>query len=206
MVDKEVKVLLEREYIVPLRKKVVKVQQYKRAKKAIRILREFLVKHMKVEGRDLKKIKIDRYLNEELWFRGIKKPPAKIKVKAIKKDDGNVYVELVDIPDKIKWTLEREKKKKAAAETTKKPKEKTLAEKSSSENEGKSDLEKKAEEERANEGKQDEKEEKEKQTAAVESKLKDQEKRAKSKKHETKPDNAKQQSQPEVMQRKALKR
>jgi len=39
---------------------------------------------MKIKNRDLKKIKIDKYLNEQMWFRGIKKPPVKIKVKAVK--------------------------------------------------------------------------------------------------------------------------
>ncbi|MDD2445137.1 MAG: 50S ribosomal protein L31e, partial [Candidatus Nanoarchaeia archaeon] len=90
---KEEKIELERVYIVPLRKGFLKVPQYKRAKKAVKTLKEFLAKHMKVENRDLNKVKIDIYLNNEIWFKGIKKPLSKVKVKA-KKINGIVYAEL----------------------------------------------------------------------------------------------------------------
>ena len=104
-------VKLEREYIVPLKKGILNVPQYRRAKKAVRILKEFMVRHMKVRDRDLKKVKIDIYLNNELWFRGIKKPANKIKVKA-KKIDGIVYVELADIPEAVKYKMAWDKKQK----------------------------------------------------------------------------------------------
>ena len=108
---KETKIL-EREYIVPLRKGAQKVPRYKRAKKAIKVLKQFLAKHMKVENRDISKVKIDRYLNQEIWFRGIKKPPAKIKVKAVKTSEGIVHVELAEIPDKVKFDILKEQKSK----------------------------------------------------------------------------------------------
>ena len=57
------KQILEREYIVPLRKGWLKVPDYKRANKAVKTLKEFLVKHMKVYDRDLRKIKIEIDLN-----------------------------------------------------------------------------------------------------------------------------------------------
>lgn len=110
----ESKVELEREYIVPLKRGVLNVPQYRRAKKAVRVLKEFMVRHMKVRDRDLRKVKIDMHLNNELWFRGIKKPANSIKVKA-KKIDGIVYVELADIPEVVKFAMNREAKKKAAA-------------------------------------------------------------------------------------------
>ena len=125
--DKVEKPVLEREYIIPLRRKVNKAVRYKRAKKAIRVIREFLAKHMKVEYRDLKMVKVDRWLNEEIWFRGIKKPPAKIKVIAKKFADGMVWVELAEIPDIVKWKIAKEKKKEEGVKTVKKvekPKEK----------------------------------------------------------------------------------
>ena len=81
---------LEREYVIPLRNQWKRVPRYKRANKAIKAIKEFLAKHMKVENRDLKKIKVDTYLNEEVWFRGIKKPPAKIKIKAKKKQTATL--------------------------------------------------------------------------------------------------------------------
>jgi large subunit ribosomal protein L31e len=108
---KEEKIELERVYIVPLRKGFLKVPQYKRAKKAVKTLKEFLAKHMKVENRDLNNVKIDIYLNNEIWFKGIKKPLSKVKVKA-KKINGIVYAELEDISDYVKWTKQKNDKKK----------------------------------------------------------------------------------------------
>ena len=89
MADKkpEPKQLLVREYIVPLRKGWLKVPKYKRANKAVKTLKEFLLKHMKVYDNDLRKIKLDPILNNEIRFRGMRKPPARIRVRAIKFDD-----------------------------------------------------------------------------------------------------------------------
>src|SRR3989344_5497016 len=53
------KIELEREYNVPLRKGWLKVPKYKRGAKAVKTLKEFLVRHMKVYDRDLRKIKLD---------------------------------------------------------------------------------------------------------------------------------------------------
>ncbi len=109
----EPKVILQREYIVPLRQEWLKVATYKRANKAIKALKEFMVKHMKIYDRDLRKIKVDNVLNNEIRYRGMKKPPAKIKVKAIKYDNDIVKVELVDIPAHVKFARLREEKLKA---------------------------------------------------------------------------------------------
>ena len=51
---------IERIYVIPLRKKVKVVPRYKKANKAIRTIKEFLVRHMKIRDRDLRKIKIDK--------------------------------------------------------------------------------------------------------------------------------------------------
>ena len=118
---------LEREYIIPLRKKWAKVPRYKRANKAIKAIKEFLARHMKIRDRDLRKIKIDKYLNETVWFRGIRNPPSKIKVKAIKEHGtGEVRAELSEMPEKIKFKKARlEKRDQKAAQTpAKKPAEK----------------------------------------------------------------------------------
>jgi len=113
----------EREYIIPLRYKGRAVPRYKKTPKAIKTIKEFLVKHMKVKDRNLKKIKIDKYLNEQMWFRGIKKPPVKIKVKVVKEGDV-VRVKLVDYSNKLKFKKLREvKKEKAAEEVGKKKKQ-----------------------------------------------------------------------------------
>ncbi|MFA4960589.1 MAG: 50S ribosomal protein L31e [Candidatus Pacearchaeota archaeon] len=115
---KEEKIELEREYIIPLKKQVLKVPRYRKAKKAVRTIKEFLARHMKVEDRDIKKVKVDIYLNNEVWFRGIRKPANKIKVKAIKKG-GIVYAELAEPPEVVKFAMARDKKKKESVKEIK---------------------------------------------------------------------------------------
>lgn len=119
----EPRLILEREYIVPLRKEWLKVPKYKRANKAVKALKQFIARHMKVYDRDLRKVKIDMILNNEIRFRGMKKPPARIRVKAKKFDDGIVKVELVEIPVHVKFAKLREEKKKAKLEKKTKTKE-----------------------------------------------------------------------------------
>lgn len=116
--EKKEVIELEREYVIPLRKDILKVAAYRKAKKAIWSIRKFLAKHMRVEDRDTRKIKIDKYLNNEMWFRGIANPWHKIKVKA-KKIDGIVYVELADVPEKVKFDMARDAKNKLEGEKMK---------------------------------------------------------------------------------------
>ncbi len=104
---KEEKVELSREYIVPLRRGFSVAPEYKRAKKAILVLKQFIAKHMKVENRDISLVRIDKYLNHEIWFRGIKKPLAKVKVKAVKKG-GIVFVELSELPKYVQFKKSKE--------------------------------------------------------------------------------------------------
>ena len=85
MVDTE-----ERIMNIPLRE-VKKSPSSKRASIAMKQVREFVSNNMKVPKED---IWIDSSTNEEIWKRGIKKPPSKIKVKAIKFEDGIVEVSI----------------------------------------------------------------------------------------------------------------
>jgi len=116
----EPKIILEREYIIPLRREWLKVPEYKRANKAIKAIKEFLVKHMKVYDRDLRKIKIEQVLNNEIRFRGMRKPQSKIKILAKKYDNDIVQVELVDVPAHVKFARLREEKANEAIEKNKK--------------------------------------------------------------------------------------
>jgi large subunit ribosomal protein L31e len=114
---------LEREYIIPLRHRWKIVPRYKRTNKAVKAVKEFLVRHMKIRDRDLSKIKIDKYLNEVMWARGIRSPPSKIKVLAIKEGDI-VRVTAVNLPSSIKFKkLRKEKVEVKAKEIAKKHKE-----------------------------------------------------------------------------------
>ena len=87
----------------------MKVSRYKRTFRAVNTIKKFIAKHMKVEDRDVNKVKLDVYLNNELWFKGGRKPPIKIKVKAIK-DGDIVKVELAEMPDKWKFLKARQEK------------------------------------------------------------------------------------------------
>ncbi len=177
----------EREYVIPLRRSWSKVPRYRRAEKAIRTIKEFLARHMKVADRDLKKIKIDTYLNDEIWFRGIKKPPHKIKVKAVKEEDI-VRAELSEYKDKLRFKKARAEKKEQKAEEAAKAK-KAQAE------------EHKHEEVKEEKTEEEKKEESEKKAAAIEATQKMEKEAAKKQKHQTK-----QSKQPKHQQRKALQK
>jgi len=147
MVESKSENKLEREYTIPLRKKSRVVPRYRKTPKAIKTIKEFLARHMKIENRDLNKVKIDKNVNEFMWARGIRKHPHKIKVKVMK-DGENVRVELVDYPNKLKFKkLREEKRKKDALESI--DKKKTLMQR------GKESLQKK-DTEKPNEKKKEE--------------------------------------------------
>ena len=57
---------IEREYVIPLRDKDRNVPRYKRSKKAVRTIREFLVKHMQIRDRDLSKLKLHTYQKDTI--------------------------------------------------------------------------------------------------------------------------------------------
>ncbi|MEM2914902.1 MAG: 50S ribosomal protein L31e [Candidatus Bathyarchaeia archaeon] len=64
-----------------------------RSPKAMRMLRSFIKKNMKIE-RDL--INISSEVNEKIWSRGIEKPPRKIRIRAAKDKEGIVTVYLAE--------------------------------------------------------------------------------------------------------------
>ena len=76
----------ERVYTIPLGK-VLLSPDNRRAMRAINMIREFARRHMNVED-----VRIEEKLSHQVWARGIKKPPRKIKVRMSKTDDGHVLV------------------------------------------------------------------------------------------------------------------
>ena len=87
--------IIERTYNVPLRKEFRKVPRWRKSKKAVTALREFLIKHMKSEN-----VKLGKELNEEIWKHGIKNPPHHVKVTVTKNNDGEVKAELFGLQKK----------------------------------------------------------------------------------------------------------
>ncbi|MEM3565325.1 MAG: 50S ribosomal protein L31e [Candidatus Bathyarchaeia archaeon] len=100
----EEEIVEERFYTIPLGKAWL-VPPNKRAPKAIRIIRDFIKRHMKLEAKregeeeeeaEPKKLIISNEVNERVWSRGIEKPPRKIRVRAARDRDGNVTVYLAE--------------------------------------------------------------------------------------------------------------
>ncbi|HDD36386.1 MAG TPA: 50S ribosomal protein L31e [Archaeoglobus veneficus] len=85
------KIVVERVYSIKLRQKMKKYPRWLRAKKSMRYIRKFLSKHMKAE---IDNVKLDASINEKVWERGAQKPPARIRIRAVKFDDGSVEAEL----------------------------------------------------------------------------------------------------------------
>lgn len=92
-------IIEERIYTVPLRKAWISPPN-KRAPRAMRILKNFMVRHMKLETRgeeeEPKRLIVSNEVNERIWSRGIEKPPRKIRVRAAKDKEGNVTIYLAE--------------------------------------------------------------------------------------------------------------
>ncbi len=84
---------LEREFVVPLRASQHAPPRTERTKHAMGTIRRFMVRHMKAEP---KNVWIDPRLNEYLWRRSITHIPSKVRVKAIRFEDGLVEVDLAE--------------------------------------------------------------------------------------------------------------
>jgi large subunit ribosomal protein L31e len=84
--EEEIEIVEERVYTIPFRR-VWATPRGKRTPRASRMLRDFVRRHMKAED-----IQISNEVNEELWARGIKKPPRQIKVRLVKDKEGKVFV------------------------------------------------------------------------------------------------------------------
>lgn len=77
--------LEEKVFTIPLRKDWLKKSRVARTNRSVDAIRIFLSRHMKSD-----EIKLSPLLNESLWKRGAKKPPAFVKVKVAKDEKGKV--------------------------------------------------------------------------------------------------------------------
>ncbi len=110
----EQNVVLERTYVVPLRK-AWNSSYHKRTKRAVRILREFASRHMKVE---MENVYIDPYLNRKIWARGNANPPRKLRVIMKKTDNGRVII--YDYEYAFKMPTSKDKDRKVVESSLKK--------------------------------------------------------------------------------------
>lgn len=99
---KEEEIVEERTYNVPLSRAWI-MPPSKRAPRAMRILKSFVIKNMKLETKEKseegeeeesKRLIVSNEVNERIWGRSIEKPPRKLRVRAAKDKDGNVTVYL----------------------------------------------------------------------------------------------------------------
>jgi large subunit ribosomal protein L31e len=80
----------EQIFTIPLR--ITKsVPRTKRSPRAIKAIKDYVKKHMRVDEDD---VWIDPEVNEAIWKRGIQNPPKKLRVKALKLEEGEVEVSL----------------------------------------------------------------------------------------------------------------
>ncbi len=79
----------ERVYTIPL-KAAKHVPRWRRSNRAMSEVKSYLSKHMKTPEEN---VKIDNSLNEVIWARGNMKPPLKVRVRAVKFEDGGVEAE-----------------------------------------------------------------------------------------------------------------
>jgi large subunit ribosomal protein L31e len=102
--EEEEEIVEERTYTVPLSKAWI-MPANKRVPRAVRILRSFMIKHMKLktqkpeegeEEEEPSSLIISEEVNRKMWARGIEKPPRNIRVRAAKDKDGNVTVYLAE--------------------------------------------------------------------------------------------------------------
>lgn len=105
-------VVLERVYTIPFYPKLNTTPRTKRAPRAMRLVREFITRHMKSDD-----ILIDMAVNEYIWAKGIQKPPRKITVRVEKHDDDVVLVYLVGKEEESVFVPEKGKVKAEVTES-----------------------------------------------------------------------------------------
>jgi len=86
---------LTRVYTVPLGV-AFDTPAYRRAKVAIRIIREFTKRHMKAA-----EVSIEEDVNELVWARGIRHPPRRVRLEMERDEDGLVSVRLAPEPEQV---------------------------------------------------------------------------------------------------------
>lgn len=97
----EEEIVEERFYTIPLGKAWIAPSK-KRVPRAIRLIKHFVKRHMKLEPpgalveEEPRRIIITNEVNERVWRRGIKKPPRKIRVRTARDVEGNITVYLAE--------------------------------------------------------------------------------------------------------------
>ena len=79
------------ELVVPLRN-AWNINRFKRAPRAMQIIKNEVVKHLKVTEEE--EVWIDPAVNEAIWARGIENPPRKIRLQVTRHDEPDIPIEV----------------------------------------------------------------------------------------------------------------
>jgi len=113
---------LERIYTIPLAGAYEYIRT-KRARRAIKLIREFALRHMKAED-----AKISEGINSAVFRNGMQKPPRRIKVRIVKGDDAVAKVWLIGEEEKAKELAKKNEDAKKASDAKKAESAKKAAE------------------------------------------------------------------------------
>ena len=99
----EEEIVEERTYTIPLSRAWIAPRK-KRVPRAMRMVRAFIEKHMKIETgikaeeeeEETNRLVISEEVNRKLWSHGIEKPPRNIRVRAVKDKEGLVTLYLAE--------------------------------------------------------------------------------------------------------------
>ena len=105
---------LERVYTINLGKVLLSVDTH-RAPRAINMIKEFARHHMKTAD-----IRIEEDLAHQIWSKGVRSPPRKIRVRMSKTDEGYVLVSPYADEKESKDTSDKEVKKGKSSKDSKK--------------------------------------------------------------------------------------
>ena len=99
-VDEEI--IEERFFTIPLSKAWIAPLK-KRTPRAIKIIRNFIERHMKLKTHEIiedeeetRRLVISNEVNNRVWRRSIEKPPRRVRVRAVRYKNGNITVFLAE--------------------------------------------------------------------------------------------------------------
>ncbi len=119
LMAKKAEAVVEKVYVIPLRKAWVPTRRVMRSKKAVGEIRLFIGRHTRS-----KDVRLSEQLNRYLWKHGAKKPPSKVKVKVSVDSEGVARARMPEemtIEEEKKAALSKEKKPASGAEAAKAP-------------------------------------------------------------------------------------
>lgn len=122
--------MVERIYTINLRKATLNTPRWKKSKRSVAVVREFLKKHMKTD-----EVKIGKSITEKIWQSGNQNPPNKIRIRVVEIEEGEgeekkkvIKAELLGVITSEDLKEEKEEEVKPEEKEEEKPKKETKKE------------------------------------------------------------------------------